>query len=99
MIFIKVVFKDFAKTLRAPPTDCFWKPIYCFIKKCVFQNLLKPFSIDAGKPFIILTAYHSSQKYFLEHLPMTTSGNVTKHAVSPQYKQSDGISLYNCIFQ
>ena len=30
---------------------------------------------------------------------MAASGNVTKYAVSPQYEQYNGISVYNGIFQ
>ena len=30
---LKIVFKHFANTLTAPPTDCFWQSIYCFTKK------------------------------------------------------------------
>ena len=94
---LRKVFKYLANTLRAPQTDCFWKSIYCFTKKCAFQNMSaefviknKAFSKNVGKPLITFTACNFKQKccsfhwYFLEHLPIAASENVTKHAVSPQ---------------
>ena len=44
------VFKVFANTLRAPPTDCFWKLIYRFkqqmhVSECVCKIYQKELAI------------------------------------------------------
>ena len=57
------VFKNFANTIRAPPTHCFWKFLYCFMQKNAYfwiclqslsQRISQSFKM-LGKLWIILT--------------------------------------------
>ena len=78
------------------------------ISEYVCKTCLKELAINTGKPWkniaasnisknsaLIFLSYFKS-KYFLEHLTMVTSGNVTKYVVLHQHEQYIyGVLAYN----
>ena len=71
----------------------------CHKEFAIFLTFSTTCNFNKTFPLPQVFSCHFKTKYFLEHLQMGVSGNVTKYAVSYQYEQCDGILVCNSIFE